>query len=95
MGFASKSPPVPAIQDPTTIKERKQPTAPAMSRGRLPTRSRRKTAGKVKTVLTIPYTPVARSEVVFGSSPRLAKTVLISHHPQRLYGKAYSLEHSK
>jgi hypothetical protein len=32
----------------------------------------------LQTVFTIPYTPVASREVVFGSRPRLAKTAGIS-----------------
>jgi hypothetical protein len=64
-----------------------------MRRGRRPTLSRKRTAGRVtacqgdsfvvgrfdlQTVFTIPYTPVASREVVFGSRPRLAKTAGIS-----------------
>jgi hypothetical protein len=58
------------IMPPTITKDIVSPSAPAMSRGRRPTLSIKNTAGSVLRQFTIPYTPVAKSEVYDGKVSR-------------------------
>lgn len=73
--FVDRVAPYPPRIPPTITSEMQVPVAPAMRRARRPTLSMKNSAGRVLRQLTIPYTPVARSEVVLPSIPSMPKIV--------------------
>ena len=80
---------------PTITSEMQVPIAPNMSRTRRPTLSIRNRAGKVLRQLTIPYTPVARSDVYLVSGCVVWNWILLPYcHQgqavQRLSGRNIS-----